>query len=80
MPLILRNWRPGDAYRPRGRRQIHKLKQMFTRGRIPAGDRAGWPVLESAGRVVWARGMDPAQECCAGEGTATGVLIVEERL
>ncbi|MGH9737142.1 MAG: tRNA lysidine(34) synthetase TilS, partial [Candidatus Acidiferrales bacterium] len=37
MPLILRNWRPGDAYRPRGRRQIHKLKQMFTRGRIPAG-------------------------------------------
>lgn len=80
MPLILRNWRPGDAYRPRGRRQTHKLKQMFAQGRIPAGDRAAWPVLESAGRVVWARGMAPAQDCCAGEGTAIGVLIEEERL
>jgi tRNA(Ile)-lysidine synthase len=80
MPLILRNWRPGDAYRPQGRRQIHKLKQMFAEARIPARDRAGWPILESAGRVVWARGMAPALEFCAGEATATGVLIEEERL
>jgi tRNA(Ile)-lysidine synthase len=80
MPLILRNWRPGDAYRPRGRRQIHKLKHMFAEGRIPARERAAWPVLESAGRVVWARGMAPAQEFCAGDGTASGVLIEEERL
>src|SRR5262249_54338511 len=28
-PLLLRNWRPGDAYRPRGHRQSRKLKQMF---------------------------------------------------
>lgn len=80
MPLILRNWRPGDAYRPRGRRQIHKLKHMFAEGRIPARQRLGWPVLESAGRVVWARGMAPAQEFCACEGTASGVLIEEEQL
>lgn len=80
MPLILRNWRPGDAYRPLGRRQIHKVKQMFAEGRIPAHDRAGWPVLESAGEVVWARGMSPAGEFCVGKDTTVGVLIEEERL
>jgi tRNA(Ile)-lysidine synthase len=78
MPLILRNWRPGDAYRPLGRRQIHKLKQMFAEGRIPLRDRAAWPVLESAGHVVWARGMAPAREFCAGEGTVAGVVIEED--
>jgi tRNA(Ile)-lysidine synthase len=79
-PLILRNWRPGDAYRPRGRRQAQKLKRMFLAGRIPSCERAYWPVLESAGRVVWARGMPPGEECCAREGTRAGVVIEEQRL
>jgi len=80
MPLILRNWRPGDAYRPRGRRQTHKLKHMFAAGHIPVRDRAGWPILESNGQVVWALGMPPAREFCAGKGTATGVVIEDESL
>jgi tRNA(Ile)-lysidine synthase len=80
MPLILRNWRPGDAYRPRGRRQTHKLKSLFAAGRIPVSNRAGWPILESDGQVVWALGMPPAREFCAGEGTSIGVLIEDERL
>ncbi len=63
-PLILRNWQPGDAYRPRGHRQIQKLKQMFLAGRIPSDQRASWPVLESAGQVIWARGMAAADEFC----------------
>jgi tRNA(Ile)-lysidine synthase len=79
-PLILRNWRPGDAYRPRGRRQARKLKQMFLAGRVPSRDRAHWPVLESDGRVIWARGMPPAEDFCAREGTRTGVVIEEDRL
>jgi tRNA(Ile)-lysidine synthase len=80
MPLILRNWRPGDAYRPLGRRHTHKLKHMFAEGRIPACDRPGWPILESGGQVVWARGMPPALEFSAGESTVVGVVIEEERL
>jgi len=79
-PLILRNWRPGDAYRPRGGRQAQKLKRMFLAKRIPARERAGWPVLESDGRIVWARGMPAADECSAGAGTSTGVVIEERRL
>jgi tRNA(Ile)-lysidine synthase len=79
-PLFLRSWRSGDSYRPRGRRNRRKVKDMFVASRIARGDRALWPVLESCGRVVWARGMAPAQEVCAGKGTRTGVLIEERKL
>ncbi len=79
-PLILRNWRPGDAYKPRGRRHERKLKSMFLAGRVPSGDRATWPVLESSGRVIWAQGMPAAEEFRARHGTRTGVLIEEEGL
>jgi tRNA(Ile)-lysidine synthase len=79
-PLILRNWRPGDAYRPHGRRHELKLKKMFAAGRIRCDDRVGWPVLESAGRVVWAQGMPPAANYRARSGTKRGVVIEERAL
>lgn len=76
-PLILRNWRPGDAYRPHGRRHERKLKSMFQAGRIPSGERAAWPVLESGGRVIWAQGMPAAEDFRAKENTRTGFVIEE---
>jgi tRNA(Ile)-lysidine synthase len=79
-PLILRNWRPGDAYKPRGRRHELKLKSMFLAGRVPSGDRAAWPVLESGGRVIWAQGMPAAEDFRARESTRTGLVIEEEGL
>jgi tRNA(Ile)-lysidine synthase len=79
-PLILRNWRPGDAYRPRGGRQARKLKRMLLTMRIPARERAGWPVLESDGRIVWVRRMPAADECCASAGTSAAVVIEEQGL
>jgi tRNA(Ile)-lysidine synthase len=74
-PLILRNWRPGDSYRPRERRTNRKLKEMLREAHISRGERGAWPVLESCGRVVWARGLPPAGDFCAHEGTRVGVLI-----
>jgi len=79
-PLILRSWRPGDAYRPRGHRQSQKLKQMFLAKRIPSSERFCWPVLESGGNIVWARGLPPAGDYCANDQTRVGVIILEERL
>lgn len=78
--LILRNWRPGDAYRPRGSRSCRKLKDLFQAGRVAAPLRRSWPVLESAGRIVWARGMPVADEFFARENTRAGVVIREDRL
>lgn len=79
-PLILRNWRPGDAYTPFGRREPRKLKQMFVAARVPRGARHEWPVLESAGHVIWARGMPAADGFCARKGTRVGLVIEEGRL
>jgi len=79
-PLVLRNWQPGDAYRPVGRRHALKLKQMFLARHIPRAERHGWPVLESAGCIAWVRGMAPASEFCAREGTRAGIVIEEDRL
>jgi tRNA(Ile)-lysidine synthase len=78
-PLILRNWRPGDSFRPRGRRDERKLKQMLRAGRVPVSQRGTWPVLESGGQVVWALGMAPADECSAKAATRKGLLILEEK-
>jgi tRNA(Ile)-lysidine synthase len=76
-PLVLRNWHPGDAYRPRGRGRVQKLKTMFLNARIALRERACWPVLTSAGKLVWASGMPPAEEFAAGAGTRAGLLIEE---
>jgi tRNA(Ile)-lysidine synthase len=79
-PLLLRNWRPGDAYRPVGYRRAHKLKELLYRARVEAARRSGWPVLESAGRIVWTRGLPPAVECAASAETQLGLVIAEERI
>jgi tRNA(Ile)-lysidine synthase len=79
-PLVLRNWRPGDSYRPRGRRHAHKLKGLLLASRVPARERAGWPVLTSAGSLVWARGLPVAEDFAARPGTATGLVVAEEYL
>jgi tRNA(Ile)-lysidine synthase len=77
-PLILRNWRPGDSYRPHRRRHVRKLKRMLSESRVPRWDRASWPVLTSAGALVWALGCPVADEFAAGSGTRAGVVIAEE--
>jgi tRNA(Ile)-lysidine synthase len=79
-PLILRNWHPGDCYRPHRRRRVRKLKRMLLESRVPERDRTSWPVLTSAGALVWASGFPIADEFAAGSGTKSGVVIAEERL
>ena len=79
-PLVLRNWRPGDAYRPSGHRHRRKLKEVFARIRVPVSERRRWPVLTSAGTPVWARRMPAAAEFAAGNETRKGLLIEEEPL
>ncbi|MFZ0335368.1 MAG: tRNA lysidine(34) synthetase TilS [Candidatus Acidiferrales bacterium] len=77
-PLILRNWKPGDAYCPQGRHRSRKLTRMMMVGRISATQRTLWPVLTSAGRVAWADRMPVAEEFSASEATRTGLWIVED--
>jgi tRNA(Ile)-lysidine synthase len=79
-PLVLRNWRPGDSFRPHGSRRIRKLKRLLLESRVPRGMRGTWPVLTSGGKVVWASGYPVAQEFAADCGTRIGLVIGEEAL
>lgn len=75
-PLILRSWRAGDRFHALGNTNPVKLKELFQRRRIPAAERAWWPVLESAGKIVWVRGFTPVH-CGIGD-SARRLLIAEE--
>jgi tRNA(Ile)-lysidine synthase len=79
-PLTLRSWRPGDSYRPHGHRGVRKLKWLFLRSRVPRSSRASWPVLISAGHLVWASGYPVADDFAPHSGTRTGLVIAEEQL
>ncbi|HEV2304592.1 MAG TPA: tRNA lysidine(34) synthetase TilS [Candidatus Acidoferrales bacterium] len=76
-PLVLRSWKPGDAYCPCGGRR-QSLARMLMARRIGRYERALWPVLTSAGRVVWADRMPAGAEFSVSEATQTGLWIFED--
>ena len=75
--LVLRNWRPGDAYQRIGDQHEHKLKVLFHEARIPLWERRTWPVVTAAGRIVWSREFGPAQHVAAGASTRVVLRISE---
>lgn len=79
-PLLVRNWRPGDQFRPYGFLRSRKVKRLLQEKHIPQPQRKSWPVLESAGMVIWARGFPVAREYAVSGKTRLGVLISEESL
>lgn len=76
-PLLLRNWRMGDAYQPEGHRSPKKLQDLFQRKRIPLRERAGWPVLLAGGRIVWVRGLAAAKGFSPGPYSKQAIEIHE---
>jgi tRNA(Ile)-lysidine synthetase-like protein len=79
-PMVLRNWRPGDSYRPGGSRRVRKLKRLLLESRVPRSVRGRWPVLTSEGKVIWASGYPVAEELAPNQETRTGLIIGEEEL
>jgi tRNA(Ile)-lysidine synthase len=78
LPVVLRNWRPGDRLRPLGHQKAHKLKRLLNEKRISRWKREGWPVLTSGGILAWARGFPVAVEFAADERTRAGMVVAEE--
>ena len=80
--LQVRNWRAGDKFFPANTRAPRKLKELLQAGRLgrelSADDRRLWPVVESAGRIVWVRGLaTPAALAADGDDA---VVIEEEKI
>lgn len=70
---VLRSWKPGDAYQPKGYGKVWKLKELFQLHRVPSWERPGWPIMEAGGQIVWARRFGLAA-AVGGEGWT----VVEE--
>jgi tRNA(Ile)-lysidine synthase len=75
LPLVLRNWRPGDKLQLPGSRNAHKLKRLLNEKRVSRWERDGWPVLTSGGVLAWARGFPVTAEFAASERTRAGIVI-----
>ncbi len=57
----IRNWRPGDYYRPVGL-PAGKLKKLFQKARIPRSQRHQWPVLVADSTIVWVASFPVSRE------------------
>jgi tRNA(Ile)-lysidine synthase len=75
--LELRNWRPGDQYRPAGQSKHQKVKFLFQEARIPLWERRNWPIITYNGTIVWTRRFGAAAEFAADASTRV-VLRVED--
>ncbi len=60
--LVVRNWLPGDRFRPAHTGSEAKLKRLFSEKRIPAEQRPSWPVALSGSKIVWVRGFPVAHD------------------
>lgn len=56
MPLVVRNWLPGDRFFPLGLGGSKKLQDFFVDNKIPRRKRAGVPVLLFRDKIAWVCG------------------------
>ena len=75
--LAVRNWRPGDGYRPLGHAGEIRVKSLFEQARVPLWDRRDWPVIICQERIVWAGGFGPAAGLAASPGCDQALSIRE---
>jgi tRNA(Ile)-lysidine synthase len=61
----IRNWKPGDYYRPAGW-PAGKVKKLFQRARIPRSQRSSWPVVASDSGIVWVASFPVSREFVPG--------------
>jgi tRNA(Ile)-lysidine synthase len=77
--LKLRNWRAGDRYFPAHTQSPKKVKELLQAGRLgrqlSMTERKLWPVIESAGEIVWMRGFPAPEAFAHREGEA---VLIEE--
>jgi tRNA(Ile)-lysidine synthase len=58
MKGVVRSWKPGDRVRLRYSSGPRKVKEVLERMKVTGDDRAHWPVVEVAGRIIWMRGVE----------------------
>lgn len=81
--LKVRNWRAGDRFFPAHSQSPKKVKELLQPGRLgeafSLAQRKTWPVIESAGQIVWMRGF-PVSRDFAGSNSGDAILIEETNM
>lgn len=73
-PLEVRQWRPGDRFRPWGLRGSKKLQDLFVDAKIPREDREKIPVITDQKGILWVPGFRIDER--GGIGAATAQVLV----
>ncbi len=80
--LTVRNWRAGDRFFPAHSQSPKKVKELLQPGRLgetfSLAQRKSWPVIESAGQIVWMRGFTVSRDFISSSGDA--ILIEETKM
>jgi tRNA(Ile)-lysidine synthase len=75
--LAVRNWRPGDRYRPQGHPRPVSCKALFQKHKVPSWERHGWPIIVEGENIVWVRLFGPAFDYAANPLTRRVLTITE---
>jgi tRNA(Ile)-lysidine synthase len=73
--LLVRSWRPGDRMAPLGLQGSKSLQDLFTARRVPRRERAGVPVVESEGEIVWVAGVATSERFKVTDSTDQAVHL-----
>jgi tRNA(Ile)-lysidine synthase len=57
----IRNWRPGDYYRPAGS-SGGKVKKLFQKARVPRSQRRRLPIFETDSTIIWVTSFPVSRE------------------
>ncbi len=68
-PIVVRNFRPGDRFRPLGMKGTKKLKDFFTDKKVPLKERILCPVLLCKDEIIWICGHRIADTVKVSEST-----------
>ena len=77
LPLMVRNWRPGDSMQAVGHQKRHKLSRLLNELGVSRWDKVWWPVLTSGEAVAWTRGLPVSSELAPSDSTRKAVVITE---
>ena len=75
-PLVIRNRRPGDRYRPFGAPGSKKVKELLRSRGVDRTERDRRPVFTSGGEIIWIPGLPAAEKVRVRPGTKR-VFMVE---
>ena len=79
-PLLIRNRRPGDRFRPLGMAGTKKLQDFFIDRKVPLEERDRIPLLCDRQGIVWVVGLRLSEDYKVTDKTKRALLLTARRL